>query len=260
MTTKTSEPTELATINPEEAELAASVRGKIDRRDLILPMLKLAQGLTAEVQDGKATSGQFVNSLTGEAFDGPVELVIVDYIKGRFFSPKGAGTFVAFGDVAPDNWPPEYAGQHFTDIPDAEEQYAARANRGDIEWGHGPPIRTTFNYIGFPVDDPELPVRVSLQRTSRDAARKLNTLLDTSPTPWGRVYELTSVRKDSDNGPFYVFDVSRGRKTTDDERAEAVKLVKQIRGAANVEYHDNEVSEPKAKPAPAPASPESPEL
>lgn len=240
----------LAELSADEVALAASVRGKIDRKDLVLPMLKLAQGLTAEVSEGKARAGQFVNSLTGEALDGPVDIVIVDYVKGRFFSPKNAGTFVAFDtDVVPDNWPPEFAGQHFSDLPEAEEQYAERANRGDIEWGSGPPIRTTYNYVGFPVDDPELPVRVSLQRTSRNAARKLNTLLDTSPTPWGRVFVLRSVEQQNENGKFYVFDVDRGRKATDDERSQAVQLLKSIRNAANVEYHDDEV---EAAPVKAP--------
>lgn len=254
--TTTDDATGIAELSAEEAELAASVRGKIDRRDLILPMLKLAQGLTAEVSEGKATAGQFVNSLTGEAVDGPVELVIVDYIKGRFFSPRDAGTYVAFSDVVPDNWPPEYAGQHFADLDDAEERYAERANSGAIQWGSGPPIRTTFNYVGFPVDDPDLPVRVSLQRTSRDAARKLNTLLDTSPTPWGRVYELTAVRKESDNGSYYVFDVGRGRKTSEDERKIAVQLIKSIRGAANVTYHGDEETEAKPKADVPEADPE----
>lgn len=248
----------LDTISSEEAELAQLTRSKIDRKDLVLPMLKLAQGLTAEVSDGKAKSGQFVNSLTGEAFDGPLEFIVVDYVKGRFFSPKGGGTYVAFGtDVVPDNWPPEYAGQHFSDLDDAEEQYAERANRGDIEWGDGPPIRTTYNYVGIPVDDPELPVRVSMQRTSKGAARKLNTLIDTAPTPWARVFSLSAIQQQNDHGVFYVFDVSRGRRTTDDERAAAIELAKSINSAAvNVEFHDDEVEAAPAKPAAKAADPD----
>lgn len=243
-TTDRTESTEIAERN--EAELIADVRGEIDAEDLLLPMLKIGQGLSAEVSNGDARAGQFINSLTGEAKDGPVELVVVSYRKGRFFSPENSSeAYLAFGAVAPDNWPAEYAGQHFADLPDAEEQYSARANSGDIEWGSGPPIRTTFNYIGFEVSDPTLPVRISLQRTARKAAQKLNTLIAASPAPWAFVYEVTTVARDNAKGKFYVPQVRRGRKASDDERGRAVELARTLQ-AAEVKYHGDAEPEREA--------------
>lgn len=232
----------------EELDLVQAGVGTIDADDLLVPMLKLGQGLSREVSEGDARAGQFINSLTGEAKDGPVELVLVSYKRGRFFSPEGSSeAHISFDDVAPDNWPAEYAGQHFADLPDAEEQYSALANSGQIEWGSGPPIRTTYNYVGFETGDPDLPVRISLQRTSKQAAKKLNTLLRAAPQPWAFTFELSSVAKDNAKGKFYVVTVKRGRKTNEDEQARAVDLARSIQ-AVDVRYHGDDVeAKPSAK-------------
>lgn len=236
----------------DEQELVAAGVGTIDADDLVIPMLKLGQGLSREVSDGDARAGQFINSLTGEAKDGPVELVIVSYRKGRFFSPEGTSdAYISFDDVAPDNWPAEYAGQHFADLPDAEEQYSASANSGAIEWGSGPPIRTTFNYVGFETAEPELPVRISLQRTSKPTALKLNTLLRAAPAPWTFTFELSAVGRDNAKGKFYATAVRRGRKATDAERERALGLARSMQEIA-VKYHGEEAEAPAAKPKAAP--------
>src|SRR5688500_8155174 len=106
----------------DEAALAAAVLGDLDQQDLVLPMLQVAQQLSRVVEQGDAEAGEFVNSLTGENHGSRVELIIAGYFKGRFFAPKGSGeTYIAQGDVAPGNWPEEFAGRRFDEIEEAEE-------------------------------------------------------------------------------------------------------------------------------------------
>src|SRR5687767_4311614 len=103
-----------AELEAREEALVGQIKSKFDRDDLILPQVRLAQGLSKAVQEGDAKAGEFVNTLTGENYGTGFGLVIVDYFKGRFYSPKGDDrSYVAIGDVAPDSWPEEYRGKHF---------------------------------------------------------------------------------------------------------------------------------------------------
>ena len=226
---------ELEVTPEQEALLARRVKAKVDKKNLVLPIVKLGQSTTEEVKAQKAKAGEFINSVTGHNYGSEFDFVIADTFQGRFYRAKGGQAFVAGPGqtVAPDHWPPEYAGQPFVEIPDAEEQFFAAANAGEREFGGGPPISTSFNYVGYIIGEsfPEevaesrlLPVRLSLMRTSASAAKTIDTLLTIWPTPWDRKIKVEAVPDKNDEGAYFRVEVSEGEKTDTIERSAAVNL------------------------------------
>lgn len=236
----------------DEAALAAQIQGEVDQSDIVIPQLKLAQGTTEEVKKGTAEAGDFINALTGESFGTELEFLVADQFKGRFWSKDDGEGRGAQGDVVP--WADHpCAGQHFADCDDAEEQYAAAVNRGDKDWGKGPGISTTFNFVGFVVSEgnsSSVPVRLSLMRTNVPAARKLQTFISRlSKAPWSKVYKMSSKSNTRGRNTYHTVDVEVARDASVTEQRVAVALAQQIRSApAAVEYRE---SPEGGKPAPA---------
>jgi len=225
-------------------EALAALQAKQDEEfagdSFTTPILKLCQPLTKEVQEGEAEAGEFLNTATSETLGTEVQFIIAYYQKGRSARDKETSDyFIAFGDTIPESWEPlvgeEWVGTLFTEHPDAEEQYKARVNRKEIEWGKGPLISTTYNYTGYVIvpglegeDEDELqPVRLSLQRSNKKAADKINTLrravLRGKPL-WDIVFEFSTQRKQFGNNQSYVLNAKAGRKTTPDEKGAAADL------------------------------------
>ena len=217
---------ELEQLQSEADRIAEKFRGGISADEIALPLIKLTQGLSKEVEQGKAPPGHFVNSVTGRDYGDTLELVIVDRFKGRFFSKKGSPrAWVARGEVAPDNWPDEYKGQRFVDLADAEEQFKEAVNRGEREWESGPPISTTENYIGFVRGETEVPVRLSLMRTSRPAATTINTLLKLQRAPWDAFVKLAVDENTNAQGQkSHKVIAAEGEATDEATKVAAVKL------------------------------------
>lgn len=235
-----------------EAAAAADLRGKLSQDDLVLPMLKVGQALTEEVSAGDARPGNFINSLTGEVYEGEIELVIVDQFKGRFYKPSkdSPDTYTAGPvDVIPLNWEHPDAGKRFDESADAEEVFREKANAGEIDWGSGPPIQTTHNFVGFVVgDDSGLPVRLSLKSAATPQARKISTLLSTARSPWSNVFKLTtSEETNSANQKFYNLNAKRGRQTEPAERLAAAELYQQYKAAENIVLAGDEDAEAASK-------------
>lgn len=214
-------------LEAQDAKLAAGALAAVDTAKLVFPVIKLTQQLTKEVAAGDVQSGRFYNTLTEEDYGESVDLVIAHYYKGRFYSPRGEdNSWTANGPIAPSSWPEKYADQPFADLPDAEENFKARVNAGEIPWGSGPPITTTHNYIGYVPSQPELPVRLILQRTSAPAADKINTLLlFGGGAPWSKVIHLeTKLKSDKQDRPYYVVQASQAGETSPEQRETARNL------------------------------------
>lgn len=240
--------TDLAT---REAELAAQARSGIRSEDLILPLVKLLQQQSREVTHGDGESGTFLNSLTGESYGEEFEFVIAHTFIGRFYAPdKEERTYVAASAIAPENWPEEYAGKPFADIPDAEEQWKARANdpEDSHEWGEGPPIQTTRNFIGFEVGNPGVPIRLSLKATSTPAARKISSIQQFWPTPWASTVKLSAgARENKKKQPYYVVEAEQGEQTSPEIREAAMALA-ETAGQAQFQLTGDAPDEKPAKP------------
>lgn len=217
---------EVAVSAEQEAALAQRVKGQVDRSKLQLPAIKVVNGLSKEASDGVA-QGTLVNSLTGEQYGEAVKIVISDFYYGRFFAPKGGGkAYTARGEVVPDNWPEEYAGQRFAELDDAEEQWKLAVNNDDHPWGSGPPIQTTTNFVVTLADNPGYPLRLSMKSSDTPTANKLLQMIDMSPTPWAYVYKIASESRTAPNGntTYYGFKVEQSGTVSDEQRQAAVKI------------------------------------
>lgn len=255
--------TDLAELEALEAELAGQNQGEIDPSDIQIPLLKIGQPLTEEVSSGDAGAGEFINALTREGLGTEIDFVVAGYQKGRFYhgdreSKRRARKAYGVRDV-PWKEDPHF-GEPFTEHPDAEEQYSARVNTGEIPWGKGPKISTTYDFTGFVVSEDEegdpIPVCLSLMRTNSKQARKWATLLQAvlRGRYWDAVFTLTTERTTNDSGNYYTINVRQSRKTTPEERQKAVQLAQVLR-KQQVAFvgEDDSADDSKAKPAPAAA-------
>lgn len=204
------------------------------------PLLKLCQGLTKEVKEGNAEAGEFLNTLTGESLGTKVEFIVSYFQSGRSASSKDSKYFVSVGDtMIPAHWADlvgeEFVGTPFSEHPDAEEQYKRRVNAGEIEWGKGPLISTTYNYTGYVLDpageDEPMPVRVSFLRTTKAAHEKLQllkkSLLRNKPF-WDVVFEFSTVSKSFGRNDAFVVNVAKSRPTDSAEKQAAVELAQAV--------------------------------
>jgi hypothetical protein len=217
---------EVAVSAEQEAVLAQRVKGQVDRSKLQLPAIKVVNGLSKEASDGVA-QGTLINSLTGEQYAEAVQIVISDFYYGRFFAPKGGGkAYTARGEVVPDNWPEEYAGQRFAELDDAEEQWKLAVNNDDHPWGSGPPIQTTINFVVTLADNPGYPLRLSMKSSDTPTANKLLQMIDMSPTPWAYIYTISSESRTAPNGntTYYGFKAEQSGTVSDEQRQAAVKI------------------------------------
>lgn len=226
---------EVEALSPAEQALIEANQAEVDKDDLIVPILKLAQTNTNEVAEGLAAPGEFILTLTGETYEPPIEFVVAGKSKGRFKpGKKGERTLVA-NDTLTVPWKEDpFFGQPFTEHPDAEEKFKERVNAEEIEWGSGPPIQTTANYTGFIVGT-EVPMRFSIRLTNKHARgvqKKWNTLLDAVMRGryWDQVFELGSTQESNASGDrYYVPTVKLLRKTSPEERQRAVELATILR-------------------------------
>lgn len=253
-------------LSAAEQELLASQATEFDDADLQVPILKVGQALTKEVQNDQAEAGEFINSLTGEGIGDSIGFIVAYYQKGRAGADRKTNRyFSAVGtDLIPDHWADlvgdDFVGTRFDEYPDAEEQYKVRVNNKEIEWGKGPQISTTHNFTGLAIvsgvegsDEPDelQPVRLSLQRVQNPAVKKILSLYRMSLRNrpfWDKVFDLTTEKKTFPSGPAFVVQPSIGRDTTADERAEASALALATAGGRVVEQAgtgDTDV-EPKA--------------
>lgn len=228
------------------------------------PILKVCQSLTKEVKAGDAEPGDFYNTLTAEDYGKSVQFIVSHPQRGRAHSMKDGRYLTAIGqDLIPESWKDlvgeEFVGTRFDEYPDAEEQYKARVNAGEIEWGSGPKISTTYNYTGLVIppalddEEPEpMPVRIGFLRTTKPAHDKLQTLkkatLRNKPF-WAVVFELSTAVKTSGRHESFVVNVKKVRDSTPEEQQQATELALAVTRGNTRTNEDAEAPEAKAEPS-----------
>jgi hypothetical protein len=256
-----------------DAIAAAQASEYTDDDTIQVPRLKLAQALTTEVKSGDAAAGDFVNSVTNESLGDRAEFIVAYYNRGRFADDDDGGTYVSTDDLIPENWAPfvgdSFVGTPFIDYPDAEETYKKRVNAGELQWGSGPAVSTTYNFTGFVVlpdemvgEDADLTerrmvARLSLKRTGKKAADKIKTLqrlvLRGRPS-WEKVLQLQSIEKSFGRNDAYIVDpnsLKYIRDTTPDEKAAAQQLALAIvHGRTQETGHEGDDESSQAQAAP----------
>lgn len=263
--TGVSEEQALEAANAVGAELAAAQAQEYGDEPLQTPILKIGQGLTAEVQAGDAAVGEFIDTLSGEGLGTTVDFIIGYYNQGRFASDDDGNAFVAFDRTIPESWEPlvgpDYVGTPFSEYPEAEEVFKAAVNSKEREWGSGPLVSTTHNYTGIVVidhgdDDIEYrPARLSLKRIDMPAHRKLQTLLRAvlrNKSPWDAVVRLSTSPKDFGRNTAYTIkptDVKIVRDTEPLEKLQASEVALAARQGRTVsEGAEDALTDAPAKP------------
>lgn len=250
-------------------EIAGAQADEYGSEPLQTALLKIGQGLTREVQDGNASAGEFVNSLTNEGIGTTIDFIIASYHHGRFAADDDGNGYVSFDTVIPEAWEPlvgaEYVGTPFAEHPEAEETYRERVRAKEIDWGSGPTISTTHNYTGLVVQEPAdsddeadreyLPSRLSLMRIQRPAHTKLQTLLRAvlrNKAPWDAVVQLSTSVKTFGRNDAYVIkptDVRIVRQTTPQEKLAASEVgQKAFEGLIQVEGEAAGIADAPAEP------------
>jgi hypothetical protein len=230
-------------IPPSEQELIQATQSEFgDDQDLVIPYLKVCQPLTKEVGENGIQAGDIINALTGENFGRSVEFVVGGFHKGRFQADDNTNKNLCVDpNVSPSGVP-------YPDDPDAEEQFRAAVQRGEKVWGKGPPISTTYNFVGF-ASGSEMPVKLSMMRAATKVAQKWLTMLRFSRAPWDTVYTLGTVQTQNKGGQkFWLPTVTQAGKTTAEQRQSAVNLAQALQ-VKSVEYAEEDVSEAQPKPA-----------
>lgn len=246
--------------------LDASQAAEFGTDDFQVPILKVAQALTTEVQAGDAEEGEFINTGTGEVLGDNIQFIIAYYQRGRSARDQRTGDYyTTFSDTIPQAWSehtkidPEWVGTPFSEFPDAEEQYKVRVNNGEIEWESGPLVSTTHNYTGLIVleaeegsDEPPelLPGRLTLKRSDMRGVKKIRQIKDwklRNKRFWDAIFELSTKAKPNANGSTsYIVVPALGRETTQLERDVATDLALATAGGRVVESGDPDG--PKAAP------------
>lgn len=252
--------TGLVPLSPEEQALAEATKADVDSSRMILPSVKLTQGLTKEVTEDLVKQGHWFNSLTGYDYGDSIELVVAALFKGYFHRNSDGESWAARGPKVPDHWPEQYAGKFFSELDDTEENFRALVNAGERQWESGPPISTTYNFVGLIVGDPNipLPVRVSLMRGNSKTAQKIETLIKVARAPWDRTFVLTAKREVSKrNEPYFAAEVSHGGATPPEVRQQIVDVAlgyRKAQEAGSIELagdeDDGSASGKKARPKP----------
>lgn len=155
----------------------------------------------------------------------------------------------------------EFVGTPFSEYPDAEEQYKRRVNAGEIEWGKGPLVSTTYNYTGLALPSPlegedeqpePMPVRIAFLRSTKAASDKLMTLkkatLRNKPF-WDVVFELSTATKSFGRNDSFIVNVRKSRETTPEEKALAVEVAQAVAGG-RVASNEEKAAEGSARVEP----------
>lgn len=232
-------PEAAAKLEELEAELASENEGAVAPEDLKIPMLKIGQALTAEVQQGDAAPGEFINSLTGEGVGREVTFIVSRLEKGRFLHgdrSKGERARKVFGAKnVPWNDDPFY-GRPFSEHPEAEETYKKRVNAGEIDWGKGPKISTTYDFTGYVVSGLEegeepIPVCLSLKRGDTNAAKKWMMILDVilKRRYWDSLFSLSTDQRESGGNKYYGITIRQSGKPSAEQKLAAVQLADALR-------------------------------
>lgn len=243
----TTKPGELAPVSDEAQAAIDAMKGEIDSSSLQLPAIKLTAELTREVKDGLVDEGHFFNTITGEDYGTEVKFLVAAFYKGRFFSDDDGRGYPASALVAPDWWPEEYAGQAFVDIPDAEEQWKRAVNEKKQEWGKGPPIQTTYNFVGYVNDDLSLPARLTLKSANTPTARKMQTVLATGRAFWDRVFTLKAVPASQGRYSFFRAEATLSGVPSSEAQQAAANLAVEFRNRGIAEESAPEEAESKPR-------------
>jgi hypothetical protein len=132
-------------------------------------------------------------------------------------------------------------------------------NSGEIEWGKGPQVSTTYNYTGLVVvpaeegsdeEDQLMPVRISFLRSTKSAHDKIQNLrrsLLRGKPYWDITFQLATKEKTFGRNTSFIVIPRKGRPTTADEKSAASELALAAR-SGRVESNDEKARDKRVEP------------
>lgn len=222
---------------PQQQQMAvmgSTARGfeNFKSEDLIIPRLRLLQGLSEAVTSGDGKMGQFQDSLNGEILGDSIEVVLLGLKNGAVYFEQGVGMQCKSLDGISN-----MEGVKCTDCP--YNQYYGKRWAKDED----PPkcsatkeficvTRATLN------GQEQRPIVVSFLKTSYKQGRKLASIARLSGRDiFAGAYVITSQMMKNAKGTFAIMDVKQNGWLTPEE-FKAAEAWYQTIGSANVVVHE----------------------
>ncbi len=217
----------------EVAELSKEMQDwgqdNVSSSDIVIPKLKLMQGLSNAVSEGHAVMGDFVNSLTNEKLPNPVRFVPV-LLKKVWYVKKRVGKDFEF--VRIDSVTAENENQQWEQVIDGEEYSFTKS----------------YNFYGL-VDDYPLPFIIAFSGMNTKIAKQLTTQVSVlnklAKLPFGgMVIELSCKKEKNDKGVYYIFQVKPVERTSPEKLAEAFNWYQTLSSStSNIRDDDSDLAE-----------------
>ncbi len=193
----------------------------IESQDIIIPRIRLFQPISTEVVENTAKAGTLRNSLTNED-SSELEVLIFYFFKSRVLfnrsmpghsGDKGIACMSTDGKRSLDHKKCDECGASMWETISTEQRKEGKKPTG-------PECDTVYNFPCLIVNskNQDIPVSLSLRRTSANQAKQLISLVKLSRMQWwSMVFSVKSKLNKGDKGSFYTFEVKAKRKATDEE-------------------------------------------
>jgi len=236
--------TALALIDDLETDAAAGF-GAMTQEDYALPFLRLLTSTSPEVGevDG-ALPGMFLNSVTGELYDGKKGITVIPcaYLRQYIeWTPRGQGT------GAP------------VQVYPATSDVLSRTHKEPGEYkdylDNGNYVENTANYYIMIVDESGVPnpALVTMKSTQLKKSRKWNSMMQSvkmtgkngmfTPPMYSQLYRLSSVAESNDKGKWFGWEVERIGPVESNDLYAAAKAFAQSVGAGDIKVkHESEAT------------------
>jgi hypothetical protein len=236
--------TALALIDDLETDAAAGF-GAMTQEDYALPFLRLLTSTSPEVGevDG-ALPGMFLNSVTGELYDGKKGISVIPcaYLRQYIeWTPRGQGT------GAP------------VQVYPATSDVLSRTHKEPGEYkdylDNGNYVENTANYYIMIVDESGVPnpALVTMKSTQLKKSRKWNSMMQSvkmngkngmfTPPMYSQLYKLSSVAESNDKGKWFGWEVERTGPVESSALYAAAKAFAQSVGAGDIKVkHESEAT------------------
>jgi hypothetical protein len=232
----------------------------IGKEDVALPFLKILQGLSPEVTRGNekfikgAETGQYINSLTGELWDGEQGLEIIRvYFEKKYIEwrpKKAGGGLVRISDTEAE------AKQHKTpDTGDKDVDTVIDETHQTYALVKGP---TGWNPVLFSASRTKLPFMrkwngLVINTKAGDLKDDVNAAKlppNVQLKPFAVVYQLITVTKQNEKGTFFIPSLGKTKRlATASEFKAAAEFYEIIKkGAVKVEYVEPEATDAETVP------------
>lgn len=192
-----------------EADVAALTQGAtglLGESDIILPRMKLLQGLSAEVSDGVGNPGQYANNMTGQAYGSAVNVAVIKVTPQQLYMVQGVG-LQCRAQAEPGQR------MHGTGDPGI---WCDQCSLKQWQDSTPPVCSEAYQYLVLPVDDEGKPIEaypaaLTMMSTGLKEAKRWNTMLKMAGQlpPWVASYKLSAEQLRNDKGTFYVPHVAR---------------------------------------------------